>query len=183
MRTLLTAVLLGLVWLVWSWHFEPLVIGFGVVAIVATTAIVHRLSGIDFEGMPIELGPRLLVYVPFLAWEILKANIQTARLILDPKLPIRPHLIRVRADQRTSLGQVIYANSITITPGTISLDVRDGILLVHCLDDAMASEEASGALAERVRWLESSLRTPDVAEERSGNSVRPPSVDPKGDRR
>ncbi|MFK7988827.1 MAG: Na+/H+ antiporter subunit E [Sandaracinaceae bacterium] len=182
MRTLLTAVLLGLVWLVWSWHFEPLVIGFGAVAIVATTAIVHRLSGIDFEGMPIELGPRLFAYLPFLAWEMLKANIQTARLILDPKLPVRPHLIRVRANQRTSLGEVIFANSITITPGTVTLDVRDGILLVHCLDDAMASEDTSGALADRVRWLESGLRVPDSVEPSLGESMRPPSVDPEGDR-
>ncbi len=156
-RTLFAALMLASVWIVWSWHFEPLILGFGVVAVISTIVVARRLQGVDIEGMPLELGLRLLVYIPWLVGQVIKANLQTARLILHPKLPVRPHLIRVAASQRTSLGRVIYANSITLTPGTITLDLRDGVLLVHCLDDKMASQEGSSDAASMVGWLEKIL--------------------------
>lgn len=156
-RTLVTAGLLATVWVAWSWHFDPLIVGFGVASVVLTVFLARRLGVVDEETVPFELVLRLVVYVPWLVWEVLKANIQTARLILHPKMPVRPHLIRIPADQRTTLGKVIYANTITITPGTISLDLRDGIILVHCLDDEMASQEGSGETARMIRWLEKGL--------------------------
>ena len=156
-RTLVTAVLLAAVWIAWSWHFEPLVVGFGVFAVVATLFLARRLEVLDVEAVPFELTGRLLLYVPWLIWQVIVANFQTAKIILSPSLPIRPHLIRVRADQRTAVGKVIYANTITITPGTLALDLRDGVILVHCLDDEMASQEATGDVARKVAWLESGV--------------------------
>jgi len=153
-RTLVTAVLLAAVWIVWSWHFEPLIIGFGVAAVALTVFVARRLQILDEETVPFELNLRLLVFLPWLAWEVVKANLQVARTILSPSLPIRPHLIRVPADQRTTIGNVILANTITITPGTISLDLRDGVILVHCLDDEMADQDSSGTSSKMIHWLE-----------------------------
>ena len=73
---------------------------------------------------------------------------------LNPKLPISPCLIRLRASQSTDLGQVIYANSITLTPGTITLDVRDDIILVHNLTDEMADDLLTNEMDRRVTQLE-----------------------------
>jgi multicomponent Na+:H+ antiporter subunit E len=104
------------------------------------------------------MGFRHLPYVPWLLWEILKANVDVARIILHPKLPIRPHLFRVEASQRSEVGQVIYANSITLTPGTISLDVRDNGILVHALTDEAADELKKGEMDGRVTRLEGASR-------------------------
>jgi multicomponent Na+:H+ antiporter subunit E len=163
-RTLVTVVLLAAVWIVWSWHFEPLIIGFGVVAVLLTVLVARRLQILDEETVPFELNLRLLVFLPWLAWEVVKANLQVARTILSPSLPIRPHLIRVPADQRTTIGNVVLANTITITPGTISLDLRDGVILVHCLDDEMADQDSSGTSAKMIHWLEKRVREDQLDE-------------------
>ena len=72
----------------------------------------------------------------------------------DPELPIHPQLVRIRTTQQTDIGHVIHANSITITPGTISLDVRDGTILVHALTDTTAAGVTSGEMDQRVSWVE-----------------------------
>jgi len=111
---------------------------------------------VDGEGVPIGLQhSRVVAYVPWLAWEIVKANVDVARRILAPGRPrIAPRLVRVRASQRSELGQVVYANSITLTPGTVSVDLTDGELLVHALHaDAAAGVEA-GAMDRRCAALE-----------------------------
>lgn len=158
MRSVATALVLALVWVLWSGHFEPLVVGFGVVSILLTIFAAKRLNVLDGEGQPMGV---FLVRVPvFIAWlvgEIISANIQVARIILNPRLPIRSHLIRVPANQKTDLGRTIHANTITITPGTVALDVRDDVILVHALDDSLASQEDEGACDRKISWLEGSL--------------------------
>ncbi|MEM9863496.1 MAG: Na+/H+ antiporter subunit E [Myxococcota bacterium] len=157
LRTLITAAVLSSVWVLWSWHFEPLVVGVAVFSIVFVVAFTSRMGILDVEGQPYEINLRLLRYVPWLCWEVVKANFAVARIILSPEMKIRPHLIRVPASQRTSIGRVIYANTITLTPGTISLDIRDGVILVHALSDDLASQEGEDEHAAMIRWLEANV--------------------------
>ena len=84
-------------------------------------AVSLRLDVVDAEALPVHFGLRPLLYLPWLLVEIVKANVDVAKIILSPSLPIHPHLIRVPASQRSEVGQVMYANSVTLTPGTISL--------------------------------------------------------------
>ncbi len=154
LRKLVTALTLAAVWVLWSWHFEPLIVGFGVVGVILTVFTAARLEVLDAEGEPFEINLRLLIFIPWLAWQVLESNLTIARIILNPKMPLRPHLIRVPASQRTVLGQVIHANTITITPGTISLDVRDGVILVHALDQRFADQDDGGATDDMVSWVE-----------------------------
>lgn len=157
MRLIATAFVLATVWLLWSGHTEPLVIGFGVTSIVLTIFVARRLKVLDEEGAP--MGIFLVRFPIFFAWligEIISANIEVARIILDPRLPISSHLIRVPASQKTALGKVIHANTITITPGTVSLDVTDDVILVHALDHSLASQDDSGKADEMISWLEGS---------------------------
>lgn len=156
-RSLITTIVLALVWIAWSWHFEPLVVGFGVVAVVLTVALSKRMNILDEEGEPFEINIRLIRYIPWLVIEVLKANFQVAKLILDPEMPISPRLLKVRANQRTTLGQVIHANTITLTPGTISLDLRDNTILVHALSAEAQHQDESGRVDEMISWLESGL--------------------------
>ena len=151
---LLHAISLGLVlfgvWLLLSGFFEPLLLGLGVLSCVIVVLIAHRMDVIDREGFPIHLGWRILTYWVWLAVEIVKANLDVARRVLDPRLPIHPLLVRVKASQASELGQVIYANSITLTPGTVSMLLDGGEILVHAIAREMAEDLEGGEMDRRV---------------------------------
>lgn len=146
-------VLLLAIWLLWSGHTEPLILGFGVASCTLVVWLTSRLYGRE-EAFTYRLGARPILYVPWLLWEIVKANIDVAKVVLSPKMVINPRMIRVRASQVTEPGQAIYANSITLTPGTITLDLRDGTALVHALTDEAADGLAEGEMDRRVAALE-----------------------------
>lgn len=141
-------------WLLWSGHYTPLILFFGAASIALVVWLSYRMDILDKESHPYHLTWRPLVYLPWLAKEILMSNLHVARLVVfDPK-GIRPRIILVPTSQKTDLGRVIYANSITITPGTISLDLRDNCIMVHALTQDTADGVLSGDMDARVTWLE-----------------------------
>ena len=150
-------VLLYAVWLLLSGHFdEPLLLALGAASSAAVVAIAWRMDLIDNEGHPVQLSWRILFYWPWLLWEIAKANVAVARIILHPALPIAPVILKARTSQRSELGQVIYANSITLTPGTISVDLEESAIHVHCLTRDLAASIESGDMDRRVSKVEGS---------------------------
>lgn len=149
----LGGVLFGL-WLLLSGHYNPLLIGFGIFSSVLVVLLARRMRIIDPEGHPIHLGLGAATYWPWLLLEIVKSNIDVARRILDPSLPISPTMIRVKAGQRTELGQVVYANSITLTPGTVSIELEDGMIDVHALTAEGAESLLEGEMDRRVTAME-----------------------------
>jgi multicomponent Na+:H+ antiporter subunit E len=138
------------VWLLLSGHYTPFITTLGVASSALVVLITLRMDVADHEGHPIHLSWRALTYLPWLMIEIVKANIDVAKLILSPKLAITPTLLRVKASQTSDLGQVIYANSITLTPGTISIDVANGEILVHALSRDGAEALIEGEMDRRV---------------------------------
>jgi len=146
---LLSLVLFG-VWMLWSGHTEPLLVVLGAASAVAVALVSRRMGLVDREGVPSGLVPRAPRFLLWLLVEVVKANVDVARRILDPRLPIRPHLIRVRASQRTDVGRVIYANSITLTPGTVSVEVEGDVIVVHALSDEAADGLRTGDMDRRV---------------------------------
>jgi len=157
-RAVLHAISLGLVlfstWLLLSGYFEPLLLSFGVLSCVIVVVVVHRMDVVDHEGHPVHLGWRILPYWFWLMVEIVKANIAVAKLILDPKMPITPTIVRVPTSQHTELGQVIFANSITLTPGTVSVRVTGNEILVHAVAKDMADDLLGGEMDRRVTKME-----------------------------
>ena len=149
----LGAVLFG-VWLLLSGHFSPFLLVLGAFSAALAVAIALRMDVVDHEGHPIHLGVRVLTYWPWLILQILRANLDVARRILSPSLPISPALFKVRATQRSALGRVIYANSITLTPGTLSVEVEGSEILVHALSAEAATELREGAMGRLVTELE-----------------------------
>lgn len=150
------AAVLTVVWLAWSGHTEPLILCLGAGSIAFVVGLSRRMHLVDEEGVPVGLHyPRLALYIPWLAWEIAKANVDVARRILTPGgPPISPRIIRVPASQATEVGRVIYANSITLTPGTVSIDVDGGEILVHALHAEAAAGVESGEMDRRCAKLE-----------------------------
>jgi multicomponent Na+:H+ antiporter subunit E len=145
---------LGVAWLVWSGHYTNLLLSLGFGSVVIVLVICSRMRLLDREVVPVDILLRLPLFVPWLLWEILKANLDVARRIVDPRLPISPRMIRVRTGQRHDLGRVIYANSITLTPGTVSVSVQDDEIEVHALTQSAADGLASGEMNRRVTDLE-----------------------------
>ena len=145
-------------WLLLSGHFEALLLSLGVVSIVLVVFVSHRMDVVDHEGHPIHLGWRAITYFAWLTWEIIKANIDVAKIIINPKMPIHPTIIRIPSTQHTELGHVIYANSITLTPGTITVDIVEGQLDVHALTAEAADELETGRMDRRATRMEVGAR-------------------------
>jgi multicomponent Na+:H+ antiporter subunit E len=145
------------VWLLLSGQYTPLLLGFGVGSSIVVVLIAMRMDVVDHEGVPLYLGRRILAYVPWLLREILRANINVARIILDPALPISPIMVRFQASQKTDLGRAIYANSITLTPGTITTGVDGSELEIHALTWADIDGREEDEMDHRVTRLEQNL--------------------------
>ena len=153
-RKLGLAITLFIFWLLLSGIYQPLIIAFGIASSLLVAWIAHRMDVIDHEGFPIHLGAKAVSYWPWLIWEIIKANIDVAAIIIKPKLPITPTMFNSPASQKTEVGQVTYANSITLTPGTISVGVADGIVEVHALTSQSADDVITGRMDQRVSQME-----------------------------
>jgi len=149
---------LGLVlfgtWMLWSGHTEVLLLTLGVMSCVLVAVLSRRMGVLDEEGPRLRVAWRLALYAPWLLWQIVLANVDVARRILNPKLPIAPRLIRVRTLQRSAFGRTVFANSITLTPGTVSVDLDGDHIVVHALTAEAASELQEGAMNRRVADLE-----------------------------
>ena len=152
LRSLLLFVVLFGTWLSWSGQTKPLLLGFGVGSCLFIVFIVRRMQGDDHARIPLTAWARLAVYLPWLGWEIVKSNLHVARMVLAPG-GISPRLVRTKASQRGDFGRVLYANSITLTPGTITLDLRGDDLLVHALTQHTA-EGLDGTMDAKCRWVE-----------------------------
>ncbi len=153
------AVTLGIalivVWLVWSGQTQLWFLALGVFSSTLVVAIIHAMRILDSETVPSWLGwPRMIVYLIWLSREVIASNIDVARRVLAPSLPISPKMIRVTASQRTELGRVILANSITLTPGTVSVELQEDHVQVHALSHEGAEEDLSGGMNRRVAKLE-----------------------------
>ena len=153
-RKLGLVITLFIFWLLLSGIYQPLIIAFGIASSLLVAWIAHRMDVIDHEGFPIHLGAKAVSYWPWLIWEIIKANIDVAAIIIKPKLPITPTMFNSPASQKTEVGQVTYANSITLTPGTISVGVADGIVEVHALTSQSADDVITGRMDKRVSQME-----------------------------
>lgn len=155
------AISLGLVlfgtWLLFSGIYEPLLLILGAASCILIVGIAHRMDVADHEGHPIHLGWRAISYWAWLIKEIVKSSIDVSMRILNPKLPIDPVMITVKATQPSELGQVVYANSITLTPGTVSIRVNDNTILVHALSTSLGDDLETGEMDRRVTAIDTTV--------------------------
>lgn len=149
---------LVLFWLLLSGLYTPFLIAAGIGAALAVTALAVRMSLIDDEGHPIHLGVLAFFwYWPWLVMEIVKSAWHVACVILHPGLPIAPRIVRFKPSQRSDVGLVIHANSITLTPGTVCIEANRGELIVHALTPRSAAALGTGSdMDRRVSRLEGS---------------------------
>lgn len=145
-------------WVVLSGKLDAVHLGYGVASAAFVTWLsadrlfTRRDDGRDFYLTFLPWG-RLLAYVPWLGWEIVKANVQVLKLVFSPLSRLEPSVIRFRVDLKSELSKVVLANSITLTPGTVTLDVTgDGEYVVHAIDGPSADGLLEGAMQRKVAW-------------------------------
>ena len=148
-------VVLSALWLLLSgyWH-NPLLLGLGGASVVLTLVISLRMGVTDREGHPIHLALRGLIYWPWLLKEIVVANIDVAKAILGLTDDVRPSVFTIKASQHTDLGKTIYANSITLTPGTVTIGLDGNEMTIHALTPGAKDGLATGEMDRRVTAVE-----------------------------
>jgi multicomponent Na+:H+ antiporter subunit E len=154
MRTISLAGFLFAFWLALSGHYTPMLIGAGLASAVLCAVAARRMLVVDPEGHPHHLLAGAVTYFPWLVWEILKSAWAVAKLVLHPSLPISPTMTRVQASQRSSAALATYANSITLTPGTLTVGLTGSELIVHALTKDGALDLESGRMDRRVSKFE-----------------------------
>ena len=141
-----------ILWVLLTWQeiqeqgFPPLVIG------IAAAVIITAASRTFFPGLIVHPTRVVffLVYIPILLWEIIKSNLDVAYRVLHPRMPINPGIVRVPVTLKSGYGKTILANSITLTPGTLTLDVKDQNFYVHWLNiQTYDPQEAAATITGR----------------------------------
>lgn len=140
-------------WLALSGHYTVFLIGLGALSAVLCAYLAVKLRIVD-ETFAFHLLARAIAYWPWLVWEIVKSAWSVSRKVLDPRLPISPTMLRVKAGQKTQVGIATYANSITLTPGTLTVGVEGSDLMVHALDSSGADDLETGRMDARVSRFE-----------------------------
>ena len=140
-------------WLTLSGFLDnPLLLVFGALSITVTLILVSRMKIMDGETVPYLSIPQTLMYFVWLFKEIVKANVQVVRAVLSPSLEVSPTLVKIPSDRATDIGKVMFANSITLTPGTVSVDMQEDHILVHALLSEMSDPEDFVEMQSRAGW-------------------------------
>ena len=153
LRVLLLFFLLAAAWLLWSGFFKPLLLALGLFSCVITMILAKRMRYFESDVFALRFSWKLLGHWVWLSWQVLKSSLEVSRVVLDPKLPISPRVFDLKATAKHPVDHVILGNSITLTPGTLSLDVYQGVIKVHALTEAGAKDLMSGEMDRRVAAL------------------------------
>ena len=140
-------------WLLWSGLFKPLILAFGVFSCALVFVLVRRMGYFADQLFALRFSLRVLRYWIWLGGEMIKSSLDVARIILSPSLPISPDVVDIPANSWHAFEQVMLGNSITLTPGTLAMDVHDGVIRVHALTTQGARDLQSGDMTRRVNEL------------------------------
>ena len=152
MKSFILFFILFSLWLLMSGHYNVLIVSLGIISCAFCVYVSKRGKLIDDEGLPIFFMPRLLNYLIWLFKEILKSNLSTAKVIINGK--VEPETFTVKTSQVTDVAQVTYANSITLTPGTVTTKIQKGVFEVHALNSDFGNDVRTNEMDKKVTWLE-----------------------------
>lgn len=154
LQTVSLGVLLVIFWLLNSGHYTPMILSFGALSIVLVTVIAKRMNVIDEESLPLHLTTSIPAYYLWLFKELIVSNVDVVARIWRGESSISPAMAVIRIDHVSDLGRVIYANSITLTPGTFTTDVSANTITVHALCGNSITTLNNGEMAARIKRME-----------------------------
>ena len=143
-------VLLVAAWVLWSGMFKPLLLGLGAFSCALAGYIAVRMGYFDTRVFALRFNFRLLGFWVWLMKEVVKSSLEVTRVVLSRNLKISTRVVEIDASQLSPVDQVVLGNSITLTPGTLTLDASEGRLLVHALTDDGAKSVEAGEMLQRV---------------------------------
>jgi multicomponent Na+:H+ antiporter subunit E len=147
-------VVLYVFWLLLSGFFTPFLLAAGAGSALAVVLLARRMRIVDREGHPIQMIAAVVSYWPWLLKEIAKSAWAVSRIILDPRLPISPVLVRFKPSQKSQVGLATHANSITLTPGTITVEAAQNEFLVHGLTRSSGEGVIDSEMDRRISKVE-----------------------------
>ena len=155
MKTIASAIFMIALWLLLSGIYKPMLVGFGVASVILVLFVVRRMDQVDGDYLTVALNSiKFLTYFIWLLGEIAKSNWAVTKIILSGQAPQRQHFFDIPYSQSTDLGQVIFANSITLTPGTLTVETEQGDFQIHALDYSGEDLEALADMDRRVSAIE-----------------------------
>jgi multicomponent Na+:H+ antiporter subunit E len=152
-RILILALLLIAAWVLWSGYLKPLLLGLGALSCVLTIWVVRRMGYFDDDTFAFHYDWRLLGFWAWLGREVVLSSIEVARVVLSRKVDVAPKVVDIDGSGLGPVDLALLGNSITLTPGTLTLDVYEGRLLVHALTPEGAAALEGGEMQRRVAAL------------------------------
>jgi multicomponent Na+:H+ antiporter subunit E len=149
-RILLTTSLFVVAWLLWSGMYKPLMLTLGALSVALTILLAWRMRFFKKHLFALRFSFGILRYWGWLFIEVVKSSIQVMRVVLRPTIEVAPVVVKIPRNQRSEFQTMMLGNSITLTPGTITLDVDEDTILVHALTEAGADDLVAGEMARRV---------------------------------
>ncbi len=156
MRRLIYFVLAFIIWLLLTWSFQAQIIIAGLAASVIVSLLFHEILPKEHNVFisPVRIF-WFLVYIPVFFYYVIVANIDVAYRVLHPKMPINPGIVKIKTNLKTDSGITALANSITLTPGTLTIDLtEDGFLYIHWINVKSTDiEEATKRIGQRFEYF------------------------------
>ncbi len=149
-RIITTSIIFVLSWLLWSGMYKPLLLSLGVLSVAITILLAYRMNFFAKRAFALRFSVGIVKYWAWLFVEVVKSSLQVTREVLKPTISVKPVVLEIPRESRSDFQTMMLGNSITLTPGTITLDVDDDVLLVHALTPAGADDLAAGGMARRV---------------------------------
>ncbi len=145
---------LSLFWLINSGMYSGLLLTLGALSVLTVTWLLHRMDVVDHESIPLHLLFRAPPYLLWLAGQIVLSNLDLVRRVWRPGATTDPQVSRVALEQSSNICRVTYANSINLTPGTLTVEMGEDSLLVHTLSREGLESLTEGEMSRRVSKLE-----------------------------
>ena len=143
-------VVCGALWLLLSWQTKPLLLGLGLASVVLTLIVALRMEILDHESHPLALSPKLLRYWVWLGGQVVLSSLAVSLAVVAPRGRIAPATARIPTGERSDIGCTIFANSITLTPGTVSMIVEDSFIEIHSLNGDNIASLHQGEMLRRI---------------------------------
>ncbi len=153
-RFIATFIIMFGFWLLLSGHYDLFHISIGVLCCGLVSHVSHDLLFANPRAGDMRvIVKRFITYVPWLLYQIVMSNLHVARLALSPSMPIDPEIITFKTKLESDISMVTLANSITLTPGTITIDVKDGVYYVHAVSKKTAGDLMTGEMEDRIAHI------------------------------
>lgn len=147
------AILLAIFWLLLSGFLKTLLLIFGVISVFLVIVVIKRMDDIDHKPSSFELSPKMLGYITWLMGQIVTSSLEVTRLVWGATKNVSPTIDKLSVVDLPQDKRVAYANSITLTPGTLSVDLDDNEITVHALHADSIASLKEGSMSSKIKKL------------------------------